>query len=347
MSLDAGVVHLRLTLSAESPRIVGVEVDCRRPAAAQVLIGKPPALAENLAPLLFAVCGKAQGLAANLALRAAQGEVVSPYRNQEVAREAAREHLWHLLGTDQRDLLAAGTRSLQGPDPAGALGEFLLPLLGVTAADWLVMTTPAEFAHWIFDRETALTHGFRSDVAEPQQAPVALLPVMDAAASLTVWPRLDGDFCARPHWQGASAETGAVARQVQAPLISALTDQPWRQRKAARLRELLLFTQGDAEGPLPGNASAQPVAPGCGRALVETARGLLMHEVTVSNGVIVDYQLAAPTEWNFHPDSPLSAWLTGRAGPDREGLKAAIAAAVNALDPCVAWTLDFIPADQS
>lgn len=347
MSLDPGAVHLRLTLSATPPRILAVAVTCRRPQAAQALVGKPPAAAEQLVPLLFAVCGKAQGLAAGLALRAAQGETVTPRSHREAAREAAREHLWHLLGSDRRDLLAAGARCLQQDDPAGGLADFLVPLLGMTARDWLAMTTAQALENWANSRDTALTQGFRPGLEEPARAATALLPVLDAEASLAFWPRLVGDFCARPHWQEGPAETGALARQGQAPLIAALAEQPWRQRKAARLRELLLFADKDTEAVLPGLSSAQPLAPGCGRALVETARGLLMHEVTVSNGVIVDYQLAAPTEWNFHPQGPLSAWLIGRRGASREDFKEAAAAAVAALDPCVAWTLDFQKADPS
>jgi len=347
MSLDPGAVHVRLTLSAASPRILAVAVDCRRPQAAMVLVGKPPTVAEQLVPLLFTVCGKAQGLAASLAIRAAQGETLAPRNHQEAAREAAREHLWHLLGNDRRDLLAAGTRCLQEDDPAAALADFLAPLLGMTARDWLAMTTTQALESWADSGDTALTKGFRPGAEEPPRAATALLPVLDAEASLDFWPRLQGDFCARPHWQGRAAETGALARQGQAPLIAALAEQPWRQRKAARLRELLLFADKDTEAALPGLASAQPLAPGCGRALVETARGLLMHEVTVRDGLIADYQLAAPTEWNFHPQGPFAAWLTGRLGVSREDLKEAAAAAVAALDPCVAWTLDFQTADPS
>ena len=86
-------------------------------------------------------------------------------------------------------------------------------------------------------------------------------------------------------------------------------------------------------------ASAMPVAPGVGRALVETARGLLMHEVVLEGDRVADYRIVAPTEWNFHPQGPLSGWLIGRPCSDEADLRGFAAQAVAALDPCVRWDL--------
>ncbi|GAB2179807.1 nickel-dependent hydrogenase large subunit [Denitratisoma sp. agr-D3] len=348
MSFDPGAVHLRVQLTAAPCRIAAVAVACRRPAAAQVLQGKPPALVQHLASLLFAVCGKAQGLAAHMALRAAEGEQLPPRQDREVAREAAREHLWHLLGHEQRDLLAQGGRCLAGSAWEADLAAFLHPLLGIAGDTWLAFDTTAQLDAWCDSQDTILARRLRARLQEPAAADVALLPPMDAATSLTRWPRLDAAFCAQPQWQGQAAETGAVARQRDAALVKSLADSPWRQREAARLRELLLLTAPDntvATAVLPGHASAVPVAPRRGRALVETARGLLMHEVAVTDGTVTDYQLAAPTEWNFHPAGPLPAWLAGWAGDDRAALRQAVAAAVAALDPCVEWSLDIVDAE--
>jgi hypothetical protein len=57
------------------------------------------------------------------------------------------------------------------------------------------------------------------------------------------------------------------------------------------------------------------LAPGVGRALVETARGLLMHEIVLDGERIADYFIVAPTEWNFHPQGPLAGWLKGGVMP--------------------------------
>lgn len=68
-----------------------------RPPASRLLIGRTPVAASALAPRLFAICGRAQGLAARLALAAAQGEASAVSCAQEARQEALREHLWHLL----------------------------------------------------------------------------------------------------------------------------------------------------------------------------------------------------------------------------------------------------------
>jgi coenzyme F420-reducing hydrogenase alpha subunit len=85
-----------------------------------------------------------------------------------------------------------------------------------------------------------------------------------------------------------------------------------------------------------------PVAPGIGRALVETARGLLMHEIVLDGDKVAEYFIVAPTEWNFHPQGPLAGLAAG--GADALGSRGAArrgrALAVAALDPCVRWELE-------
>jgi hypothetical protein len=83
------------------------------------------------------------------------------------------------------------------------------------------------------------------------------------------------------------------------------------------------------------------VAPGIGRALVETARGLLMHEIVLDGDTVADYFIVAPTEWNFHPQGPLAGWLLGREGQRSRGAaQPGVALARGALDPCVRWELE-------
>ena len=75
---------------------------------------------------------------------------------------------------------------------------------------------------------------------------------------------------------------------------------------------------------------------------METARGLLMHEVALDVEHIADYFIVAPTEWNFHPQGPLVDWLKGRDAGDREAMNGFVGRAVAALDPCVPWDLELI-----
>ena len=54
---------------------------------------------------------------------------------------------------------------------------------------------------------------------------------------------------------------------------------------------------------------------------METARGLLMHEIALDGERIADYCIVAPTEWNFHPQGPLAGWLIGRNAGDRAAVQ--------------------------
>ena len=60
--IDPGCVRLRL--GSAGGQIITVSVASDRPAVAQALRGRPADEAVRLVPLLFALCGKAQGRAA-------------------------------------------------------------------------------------------------------------------------------------------------------------------------------------------------------------------------------------------------------------------------------------------
>ncbi|HEX5393040.1 MAG TPA: nickel-dependent hydrogenase large subunit [Rhodocyclaceae bacterium] len=342
MTLNSGSILLRLHLRQD--RVSEVEIECRRPVASRLLIGRKAQEAAALVPLLFAVCGKAQGLAARLALGAAQGEAVVPHPDGEAAREAAREHLWHLLsGDEHRDLLAQGTRCLSSN---GDMAAFLAPLLGMAPDAWLALDADGINA-WLMERNSAIAAAFRAAHPRMDGVPrsnLALLPALSAEQSVTFWPRLEASFAAQPTWQGDAAETGALARNGSA--LASFATSPLLQRRLARLIELAAYAVGDDNHPQPGTASAAPITAGavaCGRALVETARGLLMHEVTLEDERIADYQIVAPTEWNFHPQGALGPWLRGLPAASEADLHAAIRRRVEALDPCVPWHTERLP----
>lgn len=305
---------LRLRLEIRHGRVDAVAIADQRPLAAASLHGRPADDAVGLVPLLFSVCGKAQACAAVLAVAAAQGVETAPRLDPVVEREVMREHLWRwwldlppLLGLAPRqDLFVAGTRALaEGPSAlSGLLGD---PGWGEVLQALHEIEEPAG------------------------EAATSLLPTFTAAGSLLPWPRLDDAFARRPCWEGEAAETGAFARwQGQNPGGGG----PLAARWLARSAEIWSWSMGDAKVGAGGTVSAVPVAPKCGRALVETARGLLMHEVTLEDdGRIADYVIVAPTEWNFHPHGTLTDWLHGRRHD--AGLPALAARAVATLDPCV------------
>lgn len=316
--IDPGCVRLRLAV--EDGRVGSVSVASERPLVAEALRGRPADAAVKLVPLLFAVCGKAQGRAAELALAAARGRECATHLDPAIQAEAMREHLWRWL-LDLPPLLG------EVADPA----EFARLARDIASGQ---RDAVADF----LDGERIAT--LRRRLAEMEDAvpsPACLLPWLDAASSLRPWPQLDAGFCARPQWQGRAAETGAIARRPDVAAGSAFAAR-WR----ARLEELRDWAAGREKVGAGGTASAVQAGPGRGRALVETARGLLMHEIALDGERIADYFIVAPTEWNFHPQGPVAGWLAGRDASNREELQAFVARAVAALDPCVRWELEWL-----
>lgn len=322
--IDPGCVRLRL--GSAQGRVSEVIVASERPAVAQVLRGRPADEAVRLVPLLFALCGKAQGRAAVLALAAARGEEYPAQLDAAIEQEVMREHLWRWLLDLPPSLGAAAMRD-----------EF------VAAVGWIAVGRRDELATLLAGSGIESLCRRLVEMEEPgdprQPHLPPFLPPLEALGSLAQWPRLDAGFCQRPHWRGAAAETGALARQQGR---AGSTSSPFAARWLARLAELRDWSTGNARVGAGGTASAVQVAPGRGRALVDTARGLLMHEVVLDGERIADYFIVAPTEWNFHPQGPLAGWLRGRDAIDRDAVQAYAARAVAVLDPCVRWELEWL-----
>ena len=318
--VDPGCVWLRL--ATEDGRVSDVHVASERPAVARSLRGKPADDAVRLVPLLFARCGKAQGRAADLALAAARGKECATHLDPAIQQEVMREHLWRWL-LDLPPLL--------GESPMRE--EFVVAVGSVAKChrEELATLLAGPRIEALCSRLTGL-----DDVVESRSQ---LLPTLNAQASLNCWTRLDAEFCRQPHWQGAAAETGAYARsQGGAEPAGAAFAARW----LARLEELRDWAEDRVTLGAGGTASAVPVASGIGRTMVETARGLLMHEIVLDGERIADYSIVAPTEWNFHPQGPLAGWLTGREASDHEALRNFAACGVAALDPCVRWDLQWL-----
>ena len=322
--IDPGCVRLRLAVAAG--RIVAVDVRSERPALAPALRGRLADEAARLVPLLFALCGKAQGRAAVLALAAARGEECAVHLDETVQAEVMREHLWRWL--------------LDLPPLLGAVAlreEF------VAAAGWAASGQLSQLAALLYGPQIEALCQRLGDAEDVSAAVTHCLPPMDAQASLMLWPQFDAEFCRTPHWQGAAAETGALARQQgRAGSVGTAAHGACAARWLARLAELRDWAGEGTGVGAGGTASAVQVAPGRGRALVETARGLLMHEIALDGERIVDYFIVAPTEWNFHPQGPLAGWLLGRDASDRDAVHGFAARAVAALDPCVRWELEWL-----
>lgn len=263
-----GSVSVRLRLDGNrgagetGAAIVGLaEVSARRPRAAAALVGRRAEEAVRLAPLLFSLCGTAQGLAVARACEAALGIDAGA---QETARrllsdaEALDSHGWQAvvewparLGAPPRPAaLRALRQAVSAVMPALYPGkDGLRPGGGVLRPDgtalrgaldrmdaWLVEEVFAgppprdadDLARWA-------GHG-ASDAARlaarllgPGLAGWGAgdIPMLGESAPDWFAAALSGDpsFAARPQYRGGPALTGPLERQAAHPLVASVTER--------------------------------------------------------------------------------------------------------------------------
>ncbi len=194
-----------------------------------------------------------------------------------------------------------------------------------------------------------VSHAWYADAEEPLP-PLrgSTLPIADKEAAYT--------WCKAPRLGGEVIETGALARQVVAghPLARDLVARDGgsvEARVVARLLEvarLLPAMEAWAEALRPGepfSVSGELPTDGEGVGLVEAARGSLGHWLNIRRGRIHNYQIIAPTTWNFSPrdaagrPGALERALVG--APVGEGEKAPVAVQhiVRSFDPCMVCTV--------
>jgi len=164
-------------------------------------------------------------------------------------------------------------------------------------------------------------------------------------------------WCKAPRLDGRVAEVGALARQVVDghPLARALAAaRPGgsvHDRVVARLLELARLIpamEGWIRAIRPGEPfCAPPTAPadGTSAGLVEAARGTLGHWLSLQNGRIANYQIVAPTSWNFSPrdaqgnPGALETALAGTPVLPGETTPVAVQHVVRSFDPCMVCTV--------
>jgi Ni,Fe-hydrogenase I large subunit len=193
------------------------------------------------------------------------------------------------------------------------------------------------------------THAWLSDSGGPRTPRKGLtLPVPDKPDAYT-WnkaPRLDGRVL----------ETGALARQLvnAHPLLRQVVARcggTVYTRVLARLLELALVLPAMQEwvkalrSDEPYVLPAQLPDSADGMGLVEAARGSLGHWLSIRGGKIANYQIVAPTSWNFSPrdahgvPGALEAALVGAPVQPGEHTPVAVQHIVRSFDPCMVCTV--------
>ncbi|MBB6252105.1 nickel-dependent hydrogenase large subunit [Nitrospirillum iridis] len=163
-------------------------------------------------------------------------------------------------------------------------------------------------------------------------------------------------WCKAPRLEGEVAEVGALSRQLVAghPLardLVVLDGATVEARVVARLLEVALVTLAmerwlrvlDPGAPFIDHTPLPAVGEGAG--LTEAARGSLGHWVSLQGGRIANYQIIAPTTWNFSPrdaagvPGPLEQALRGAPVREGETEPVAVQHIVRSFDPCMVCTV--------
>ena len=361
-----------VTLTVAGGRVARAEARSDRPRiAGRLFDGRAAGEAEPLAGALFAICGRAQSIAAATAVEQALGRAASEpvrlARETRLAAEAAQEHLGRLLvdwprlaGLETAVKAYARARALLSPLLASAPGATLpqaaldvnewaqSAVFGVSPADFLSLDSVNGFANWVRGAGTSpasLALAVLERHARLGASDTAFLGTADASMVESLAAHLDADpaFDDAPHWQGQPRETGALARMASHPLVADAVET-FGPGLAARLVARLLETAAALGDLRTGRGSRQGGAKhgDFGLGWAETARGLLVHRTRVEGDRLAGYRIVAPTEWNFHPEG---AFVRGAAGLADDGaLEAAAHWIVGSLDPCVGVRCEVIRA---
>lgn len=325
-------------------------VSHRSTGASRVLEGRAPREAVPLVPLLFALCGRSQQIAALRAVEAATG--IRPAPREEAARalvvaaETVSEHATRMLVDWPRlvgEVPAMGI-ARQVREAAAALQVALFPR-GIPAgcSPDAVDAAAAALAEAVAVLPDVLAQAVEAQgLCDLGEVTAPLMPACLDPHRLAARMAEDDAFVVAPEWDGLVFETGPFAR---------LHDHPEVRRQgwglAARLAARAVETAETAR-KIVGDAAAlcdtspcaeEDTPPGAGLGVVEAGRGRLAHYVALQDGRVTRWRILAPTEWNFHPRGPLAEALGGLPPGPATATQRAAQWLVAALDPCVACTV--------
>lgn len=329
----------------------------RRTDIAKFLTGKSASEAIKILPMIFSICGMAHAQAAQ--------KVFGQYHNDSeltVLCENAREHLlriftgWNLenntefdqinfdevIGLVSKMQIAIKNDRTSIVQISRTIDDFLYHnIFHCQPQDWLNMSSDEELAIWA-EHTTSIAGCFIDNIYRNNWQSIGsiepdFLPDIPAG---DLSEKMHGaeatPFIAQPKWSGCCYETGPLARNSDHPLISALAGRYGYgilTRQIARLIDLAK-TPSAIEQKLKMPNTYKNIT---GFGQVETARGRLTHSAIVDHGVIADYKILAPTEWNFHPAGALFKSLQSLPASGEIELRSMAGMIIEAIDPCVAF----------
>lgn len=342
-------------------------------------VGQSPERALATLPLLFSLCGTAQSVAAVSAVESGQGISPDPQtlacRRALVMLETIKEHGWRILLDWPKFLglppmhqplaqllrLRMELMRLLLPDSSALMPGVVLTfpqqqswrslhgqmqelleraLFGMPLKAWLALEDELELFAWAQQTDTLaarycqhlMSMGWLGLGACSAQS----LLIQDYAELTRCMS--DPQFIAQPSWQGQAKESTCLGR-TESKLIHQLSldyGNGLMVRLVARLTEMAQQVVALADFQA---ISPEGFAPVTGLGVIPAARGLLAHRVQIQGGRVSEYQILAPTEWNFHPQGVVAQGLAQLDAGQAE-LEQQARLFIEAVDPCVAYQLE-------
>jgi uptake hydrogenase large subunit len=350
LGASSGSITIRAALSEGLVRSVQV-LSSRPSAMSRLFVGRKADEAPLLAGRLFSLCGYSHRVASRLAIDAAQGRAQEGLDGYDSGLLAER------LGDYLRSLI------MGWPD-VGIGGQLTRQELG-QAREALslcrdLVSNPRATVDWGV-RLQSLMQNFdirdESDLGQRLLKAIPDAPVFSSGPA-DILSREDDDkvvgalmiegeaFAKAPYLIGRCPETGAYARS---PIREANPGAALMVRMLARLADLRStidqLTKADAVKDLYANGRSGVYE---GYGAVESPRGRLYHWARLdSNGLVVDYGIVSPTEWNFHPAGPFVATLLGARVGGAEQALGLISWLAALFDPCVAFRVSLEESDHA
>ena len=327
--------RIRVSLGISDDHVYRVDIDSTRPqGVTKMFAGRTPEQTVLMLGMIFSLCSTAQTIASLTACEKALG--LKPSDSERTARDILRE----------AEMLTQ-TLMRVGVDWPKALG--LPPAITAVKS---ALSAQSELQHALFgpnDWKRLGGSGFTPNMKALPDILKGLEQVIERdlyASGLVdqILGKLDdlgiNDFGALASDQ--TPEIGALTRHWDAPEVKAV-----REAYGAGLRARFVSRLVDVK-ELPQSQMAllndlSPCDPdrsvvnrdGSGEIEVETARGALIHKVTIEEGRVRTYDISAPTDANFEPGGAVELGLNGAHVSNREALDQAANLHVLAVDPCV------------
>ena len=361
MTFALGAGTIRINVRIARGRVCAVEVSASRPQGlARLFVGRRPEEAPALAGQLFSLCGFSQSVAARLALLGAAGDAMGVDECRLAAFGLLAERVFETLRAFviawPSDAVKAGAAEAGFLREALAASHEILARVRSGQCDDSLFDAPvarlATAARGLgiceTDREPAAGSVCAAILGETRRDQIFrrrradALQGADDAEVIGHLARVQG-YEALPYLAGRVAETGAYARFCN----GTAADEPhMASRFLARIDDVRLCLEqlrrmaGGENVDLAPLLEGRPTSSAGGCGVVECARGRLYHTAEIGpDGVIGNYRILAPTEWNFHPAGPLVETLLS-CRLDVDAGQKAVAQLVALFDPCVAFEIN-------